>query len=169
MDKPASSEPRLESRDLDRLWQIFTHDDNLLATRVSFFLLAESILIAAAASLINTVTNLTRPAELDLRGEIFGLSIAIILAGLGLTLLFWYIFRLNFDNIGAALDMIRTTDSIYRTAARKQSERRHNHRYFPMVFRKKGMNWITINVLSLGFMLLWCVVGSFSLIIFISH
>jgi hypothetical protein len=136
---------------------------------VSFFLLAESILIAAAASLINTVTNLTRPAELDVRGEIFALSIAISLAGLGSTLLFWYIFRLNFDNIGAALDMLRSTESIYGKAARRQSDRRHGHRYFPIIFRKKGMNWITINVLSLGFIFLWCIVGSFSLIIFLSH
>src|SRR5438105_3483791 len=107
MNKRKTVEPNTEFDEIDRLWDYFMHEDNLLATRVSVFLLAQSILIAVTASLINTVAGLSHSSHSALRPEIFGLTAALILAGLGFTLIFWYVFALNFDNIGTTIELLR--------------------------------------------------------------
>ena len=106
--KAKMAEIRNDEEDISQLWLWVRHEDNLLASRVSFFLLAQSILIAVAASLVNTLTGLSHPAAASLRREVFGLAIAIDIAGLTLTLVFWYVFRLNFLSIGTAMDELNS-------------------------------------------------------------
>jgi hypothetical protein len=138
------------------------------ATRVSFFLLAQSILIAVAASLVNTVAGLHDVTQQPLRREMFGLSIAIGAVGLFLALVFWYVFTLNFDNVGVDIDMLKAIDPFYETARSNQAARRHSHWYYRPIFRKKGMNWVVVNVLPVSIVVLWCTVGAFGIAIFLS-
>jgi hypothetical protein len=166
-DKPADAP--IEEKDIGRLWEIFAHDDDLLAQRVAFFLVAESILIATAASLINTTASLRPLDQADVRAEMFSMSIVFILAGLGLTTIFWYIFRLNFDNIGASLELLRESSSIYAVLHQKQSERRRSRRYLPRTFNVRGMNWVTVNCLTAGLMVIWFLAGIFSVLIFFAR
>jgi hypothetical protein len=169
MDNGKAARPNLNDSDIDRLWQVFGHDDDLLAQRVAFFLLAESILLATAASLVNTVAGHQRSsAPVSVRDYIFWLAIFVILGGLGLTIVFWYVFRLNFDNVGADLDLLRESHSIYAMISDRQSVRRHSHKFFPALFRRRGINWVTVNCLALGFMLLWSITGIFAVLIFVS-
>lgn len=170
MDNDMVAHPTLKDSDIDRLWQVFAHDDDLLAQRVAFLLVAESILLATAASLINTIAgHLGSGATVSVRDYIFWLAIFVILGGLGLTIVFWYVFRLNFDNVGADLDMLRESHSVYALISERQSVRRHSHRFFPALFRRRGMNWVTVNCLTLGFILLWSITGIFAVLIFVSR
>jgi hypothetical protein len=166
-DKPVDTP--IEDKDIGRLWEIFAHDDDLLAQRVAFFLVAESILIATAASLINATASLKSTGRVDVRAEMFSLSTVFILAGLGLTAIFWYIFRLNFDNIGASLELLRESSSIYAVLHQKQSERRRSRRYLPRTFNEHGMNWVTVNCLTAGLMVIWILAGIFALLIFLAR
>lgn len=161
--------PVLEEHDLDRLWQYFTHDDNQFAQRVAFFLVAESIFLATAASLVNAVAGMTSLSRSELRAEVFAFSLIIILAGLSLSVIFWYIFRLNFDDIGASLDLISGSDSVYALVRRRQAERRRRHRHLPALFRRRGKNWVTVNCLGLGFIAIWVCTAVFAILVFASH
>jgi hypothetical protein len=167
MNRRKITEPNAESSDIDRLWDYFKHEDNLLATRVSVFLLAQSILIAVTASLINTVVGLSRSPHSALRPEIFGLTIAIILAGLSLTLIFWYVFTLNFDNIGITIERMKV-DPLYIKLLQDRAKKRQSHWYFRLIFQRKGMNWIITNGLPVGLIFLWCIIGAFLLAVFLS-
>jgi len=169
MNKPEPSRSHDSADDIDRLWQWFLHQDNLLATRVSVFLLAQSILIAVTASLINTVAGSSHDSRIPLLPEIFGLAIAINLAGPALTLVFWYVFKLNYENIGVVTDQLRSLDRLYVDTGHKEFERRNAHWYFRVLFRKKGMNWVIVNVLPVGALLIWCIIGAFSVAVFLSR
>ncbi len=168
MNRKKSTKQGIEGQHLDRLWRLYIHDDTLLATRVSYFLLAQSILIAVTASLVNTIAGFQHHSQFVLRREVFGLSIAINAAGLVLTIVFWYVFTLNFDNVGAVLDMLRDLDPIYLEMRRRQAERRHSHWYYHVIFRKKGMNWVVVNFLPAILVILWCIVGAFALATYFS-
>lgn len=50
-----AAELRVEA---DRLWHWAMHEDDLLASRVSFFLLAQSVLIAVTAAVVGTSASL---------------------------------------------------------------------------------------------------------------
>jgi hypothetical protein len=158
-----SSTDRAKSGGL--LWQMMHHEDNLLATRVSVFLVAESILIAVAAAMTNTGAGLAHTAKSPVRPELFGMTISISLAGLALTLVFWYVLSLNFDNVGALMDELKIDDLGLRVL-RKRAERRNARWHFRIIFRGKGMNWVISNVLPLIFLFLWGVTVVFSVLIF---
>ncbi len=159
----------LEERDLDRLWQYFAHDDNQLSQRVAFFLVAESIFLATAASLVSVVAGMTSPARLELRAEVFAFSLIIILAGFSLSVIFWYLFRLNFADVGASLELLKTSESIYSLVGRRQSERRREHKHLPALFRGRGKNWVTVNCLGVGFIAVWACTGIFAVLVFSSR
>jgi hypothetical protein len=125
----------------DRMGEQLLENRNLLATRVSVFLVAQSILIAVAASLANTLTSLSRSSNSALRSEMFGLTAALAITGLSLTVISWYIFTLNFDNIGGTMERLRA-DPLFVKLMLDRSKKRNSHWYFRTVFRKKGMNWI---------------------------
>ena len=148
-----------------QLWQMMWHEDNLLATRVSVFLVAESILVAVAATLINTVAKLTHGSA-SLRPEMFGLTGSISLAGLILTLVFWYVLTLNYENVGALMNDLKV-DDIGLEVLRMRAQRRNDRWYFRIIFRKKGMNWVIAHVLPLIFLFLWCIMIIFLLFIFL--
>jgi hypothetical protein len=167
MSRRKTAEPKAESDDADRLWNFFMHEDNLLASRVSVFLLARSILIAVAASLINTIVGLSHSPHSVLRPEMFGLTMAIILAGLGLVLIFWYVFILNFDNIGITIAQLKA-DPLHVRLAHEQAEKRNSNWYFRLVFQKKGMNWVIVNGLPVGLIFLWVAIGASLLAVFLS-
>jgi hypothetical protein len=167
MNKRTGAQPDAKSNDIDRLWNYFTHEDDLLATRVSVFLLAQSILIAVSASLVNNLAEHSRSSNLALQPEIFGLTVALIIAGIGLTLIFWYVFSLNYDNIGITMELLRA-DPLYMKIAHMQSKKRQSRWYFRILFRRRGMNWAIINGLSVGLIFLWGAMGVFLLIGFLS-
>ena len=169
MQTDKRAEGPIEEKDIGRLWEIFAHDDDLLAQRVAFFLIAESILIATAASLINATAGLSLPGQVDIRAEMFSMSIVFILAGLGLTSIFWYIFRLNFDNIGASLDLLRESSPLYAILHQRQSQRRSSRRYLPRTFNAHGINWVTVNCLTAGLMVIWILAGVFAVLVFLAH
>ncbi|HTZ22971.1 MAG TPA: hypothetical protein VMC83_03160 [Streptosporangiaceae bacterium] len=164
-----------EENDIDQLWRWVAHEDDLLASRVSFFLLAQSILIAVTASLVNTVADLSHTAEPSLRPEVFGLAVAITLAGVALTLVFWYVFWLNFLSVGFAMDELtaimnrRKTDNFRARIHAIRVQRRNANWFFRIVFRKRGMNWMITNVLPMIILFLWCIVGVFDIVVFSSH
>jgi hypothetical protein len=153
--------------DIDRFWDYFKHEDNLLATRVSVFLLAQSILIAVAASLVNTLAGLSRSSHTALRPEIFGLTAALAVTGFSLTLISWYIFALNYENIGSTIEQLRA-DPLYLKIVDDRAKKRNSHWYFRIIFRRKGMNWVVVNGLTFSLMFLWCAMSAFSLAIFLS-
>lgn len=143
------------------------HEDNLLASRVSVFLLAQSILIAVTASLINTFAGPSRSSSKELRPEIFTLSLVLTTSGLCLTLISWYIFALNFHNIGITMDLLEA-DPLYVKLRNIQAVKRESRRYFRKIFRRKGMNWIIINGLSTGLITIWVAMGSLLVASFVS-
>lgn len=49
----ASDTPQLDASELDRAWNWLLHEDNLLTNRLNFLLVAESMMMAAFAQLIN--------------------------------------------------------------------------------------------------------------------
>ena len=167
MNKRKAVPAHTATDELDRLWRLLEHDDSLLATRVSSFLLTQSILIAVTASLVDTVAELHRISQHALRREMFGLSLAITAVGVALTFAFWYVFTLNYDNVGAAIDILRAADPLYEEVMKNQATRRNSHWYFRLIFRRKGMNWIVVNVLPAAVVLLWLMIGSFALAIFL--
>jgi hypothetical protein len=96
-----------------RLWNWVMHEDNLLSTRISFFLLAQSILIAVTAALVNTLVGL-HGAHHVVRIEVFGLAISLDLAGAALTLMFWYIFNMNENGLIILTQRLQAIDEMYR-------------------------------------------------------
>jgi hypothetical protein len=165
--KRKPTEPTVRMDDIDRLWDNYKHEDNILATRVSIFLVAQSVLIAVAASLINAAIGLSRSQHPALRGEVFGLTAVLIIAGLGLTLVSWYIFTLNFDSIGTTLEELKA-DPLFLRLMDSRARKRNSHWHFRIVFRRKGMNWVTVNGLPFGLLILWCAMGAFLLVVFLS-
>jgi hypothetical protein len=169
---PPSSD---DEKDIDRLWQWVAHEDSILASRVSFFLVAQSILVAVTASLVNSVANLSHAAETSLRREVFGLAVAINVIGVILTAVFWYVLWMNFLSVGASMDELtsvmnrRSADNIRARVWATRYRRRNDNWIYRVIFRKKGMNWMVTNVLPVTILTLWCIVGAFSIVIFVSH
>ena len=96
------------------------------------------------------------------------MTAALILAGLCLTLIFWYVFTLNYDNIGITMELLKV-DPLYLKLANEQAKKRNSHWYFRLVFKKRGMNWAIINMLPSGLIFLWCTMGAFLLAAFLSY
>lgn len=131
------------------------HEDELLASRVSFFLLAQSILIAATASSINTFVGLSKPTDRALRPEIFYLSLALSIVGLFLTLISWYVLKLNFINIGIVMERLKAADPLYTKLEEAKRATRQSLWYFRPIFRENGVNRVVTHKLPLTLMLLW--------------
>lgn len=151
-----------------RLWNWAIHEDSLMTTRVSVFLLAESILIAVTATVVNTFAGLHSAKNL-LRIEIFGLAIALILAGVALTLIFWYILNLNYQGLKILMAQLKALDPMYLQLDKKRKEDRNANRYFRTVFRHKGANDTINNLLPFTILIIWCVIAIFAIAIFVTH
>jgi len=168
--------PEMQNKvaEADQLFESLTHQDNLLAARVSVFLLAESILIAVTAALVNTIASIKVGPGSSIRLEIFIMAIILGVAGFVLTLIFWYIFTLNFINVGVLLQELDRAHAAInpnniRLRVKTEIAERRNHRWFYRVaFRRKGMNWIIVNALPAVFLFLWSATAVFSFIIFFS-
>jgi hypothetical protein len=168
MNNHESAEPGTETDNIEHLWNFFMHEDDLLATRVSVFLLAQSILIAVVASLINTVSGLSKASHPALRPELIALCLVLTAAGFGFTLIFWYVFVLNFDNIGVTMDLLREVDPLYVKIATIGAKKRKSRWYFKIIFRRRGMNWIVINGISSGLIILWLAMAGLLVASFLS-
>jgi hypothetical protein len=151
-----------------RLWNWATHEDDLLTTRVSVFLLAESILIAVTATVVNTFAGL-HSARHIVRIEVFALAIALDLAGLVLTLIFWYILTLNYRGLKVLVGRLKDLDKMYADLDKARREDRSKYLYFRTVFHKTGANDTINNVLPLTILAIWCIVGAFAVAIFVSQ
>jgi hypothetical protein len=57
-NRPAPKDYSEKDDDRNVIWNWIMHEDNLLSTRISFFLLVQSILIATAATLLNSSIGL---------------------------------------------------------------------------------------------------------------
>ena len=170
--KGRTSQSSDDDKDIDWLWQWLIHEDNILASRVSFFLVAQSILIAITASLVNSVAGLSHASQSSLRQEVFGLAIAINVVGVILTIVFWYVLWLNFIGVGASMDELtsvmnrRNDDNIRARIYARRSERRNRSWIYRVFFGKKGMNWMVTKALPMIILFLWCIVAAFSIVIF---
>ena len=175
MSKARSAQSSDDDNDIDRLWQWTIHEDDILASRVSFFLVAQSILIAITASLVNSVAGISDATQPSLRQEVFGLAIAINAVGVLLTFVFWYVLWLNFISVGASMDELtslmnqRSDDNIRARVHARRYGRRNKSWIYRVLFRKKGMNWMVTNALPVITLFLWSIVGAFSIVIFISR
>jgi hypothetical protein len=150
----------------DRLWAWGLHEDNLLSTRVSVFLLAQSILIAVTAAVINTFAGF-RSSQHLLRAEVFGLAIALNLAGIALTLIFWYILGLNYRGVKILAARLRSLDEMYEQLDTKRREDRADYWPYRVIFHR-GANDIINNFLPFVILLIWCLIAAFSVVIFVS-
>lgn len=151
----------------DRLWTWALHEDDLLGARVSVFLLAQSILIAVTAAVINTFAGF-RPSQHLLRTEVFGLAIALNLAGIALTLIFWYILNLNYRGVKIIAAQLKNLDKMYEEVDEKRHKDRVEYWPYSAIFHR-GVNDTINNLLPLTIFLIWCIVASFSVAIFVSH
>jgi hypothetical protein len=165
--KLKSPEESAGSNDSERLWRWVFHEDNILATRISFFFLAEAILVAIAATTVNTLAEL--PSSKHLVGtELFGLALALAMAGLVLTTFFWYIFKVNYHSVTILTARLRELDSLYKSLDEaRQFDRQHLWYY--RAFGRRGVNWVINNLLPTTTLLIWCIVASFAIAIFVSH
>ena len=152
-----------------RLWIWAMHEDDNLMSGVSLFLLAQSILIAVTASLVNTFSGL-RPAQHIVRVEVFGLAMALDLAGLTLTLIFWYHFTISLRGIWVLIERLKELDKeLYADLARKRKEDRSqlwSHRTF---FRHMDAEDAVYHLLPLTVLIIWFIVAAFAIAIFASH
>lgn len=164
-----NSEDSLKAGDeRDRLWRWVFHEDNILATRVSFFLLAESILVAITAATINTFAGLSASQRL-VRDEVFGLAIALGISGFALTGIFWYVFKINHHSLTVLTKRLRLLDDLYKDLDNRRQYERQRIWYFRELFRGHGVNWVINNLLPVLTLLVWCVIASFAIAIFLSH
>jgi hypothetical protein len=154
---------------LGRLWSWAAHEDDVLATGVSLCLLAQSILIAVTVSLVNAFAGL-RPAQRIVRVEVFGLAMALDLAGVALTLIFWYTFTIHLKGIWVLIERLKELDKeLYADLARKREEGRSQLWYHRLVFRHMGADDAIYHVLPLTVLIIWCLVAAFAIAIFVSH
>jgi hypothetical protein len=154
---------------LGRLWIWAMHEDDNLTSGVSLFLLAQSILIAVTASLVNTFAGL-HPAQHIVRVEVFGLAMALDLAGLALTLIFWYHFTVSLRGIWVLIERQKELDKeLYADLARKREEDRSQLWFHRMIFRHLGADDAIYHLLPLTVLIIWCIVAAFAIAIFASH
>jgi hypothetical protein len=163
-----SAEDPKASDERDRLWRWVLHEDNILATRVSFFLLAESILIAITATTVNTFAGLPARQQL-VRDEVFGLAIALGVAGFALTGIFWYVFKINYHSVTVLTKRLRLLDDLYKDLDDCRKLERQDIWYFRGLFRGHGVNWVVNNLLPEIILLIWSVVTYSAVAIFLSH
>jgi hypothetical protein len=154
---------------LGRLWVWAMHEDDNLMSGVSLFLLAQSILIAVTASLVNTFAGL-RPVQHVVRVEVFGLAMALDLAGLALTLIFWYHFTVTLRGIWVLIERLKELDKeLYADLARKRDEDRSQLWVHRRIFRHMGAEDAVYHLLPLTVLIIWCIVAAFAIAIFSSH
>jgi hypothetical protein len=150
-----------------RLWNWVMHEDNLLSTRISFFLLAQSILIAVTAALVNTLAGL-HGAHHFVRVEVFGLAISLDLAGAALTLMFWYIFNMNENGLIILTQRLQAIDEMYRELGKLRRAERQNHWYFRTIFRRNGPNVAIKNLLAPIVLFIWLAMLIFAVAIYLT-
>lgn len=131
---------------------------------MSFFLLAQSILIAVSAATSNTLAGLHSAHHL-VRVEVFGLAISLDLAGLALTLIFWFIFNMNSSGLAILTERLRSLDEMYADLSRKWQEERLRYWYSPLL-HPHGSNRTVKNFLPPVILLFWCAITIFSVAIF---
>ncbi len=154
---------------LGRLWIWAMHEDDNLMSGVSLFLLAQSILIAVTASLVNTLAGLL-PAQHIVRVEMFGLAAALDVAGLALTLIFWYHVTVILRGIRVLIERLKELDKeLYADLARRREEDRSQLWFHRMFFRHMGADDAIYHLLPLTVLVIWCIVAAFAIAIFVSH
>lgn len=160
LDKP--------SDERERLWRWLLHEDAILAARMSSFLLAQSILIAIAAGVISALAGLPL-SHRAVRAEVFGLSVALILAGVSLTLIFWYILNVNHSGIKVMAKELKALDGLYKRLDELKKKERLNRWRFGGVPNRHGVYWIINNLQTTAIFLVWCLVAAFATAIFVSR
>lgn len=155
--------PRIND-DRDRLWAWVIHEEDVFSDRMSFFLLAESILIAVSAAVSNTLAGLHSAHHL-VRVEVFCLAISLDLAGLALTLIFWFIFNMNANGLAILTERLKALDEMYADLSRKWQEERLRH-WHSHLLHPHGSNRTVKNFLPPVVLLFWCAITIFSVAIF---
>jgi len=154
---------------LGRLWIWAMHEDDNLNTGASLFLLAQSILIAVTASLVNTFAGL-HPAQDIVRAEVFGLAMALDLAGLALTLIFWYTITISLRGSWVLIERLKELDEeLYADLARRREEDRSQLWFHRAVSRHMRGDDAIYHLLPLTVLIIWCIVAAFAIAIFASH
>jgi hypothetical protein len=154
---------------LGRLWIWAMHEDDNLMSGVSIFLLAQSILIAVTASLVNTFAGL-HPEQHIVRVEVFGLAMALDLAGLASTLIFWHHFAISLRGIWVLIERLKELDKeLYADLARRREEDRSQLWFHRTVFRHAHADDAIYHLLPLTVLIIWCIVAAFAIAIFASH
>jgi hypothetical protein len=131
---------------------------------MSFFLLAQSILIAVSVAISSTLAGLHSAHHL-VRAEVFGLAISLDLAGLALTLIFWFIFNMNSNGLAILTERLGTLDEMYADLNKEWQEERLRHWYSP-ILHQHGSNRTVKNFLPPIILLFWCGITIFSVAIF---
>jgi hypothetical protein len=165
--RSVSKENDKNDDDKIKIWNWVMHEDNLFSTRISFFLLAQSILIAVTAALVNTLAGL-RGAHHFVRIEVFGLAISLDLAGAALTLMFWYIFNMNENGLIILTQRLQAIDEIYRELGKLRRVERQNHWYFRTIFRENGPNVAIKNLLAPIVLFIWLAMLIFAIAIYLT-
>jgi hypothetical protein len=166
-DHPATKAHGRKDDDRNIVWNWVMHEDNLFSTRISFFLLAQSILIATAATLLNSLVGL-HATNNSIRIEVFGLVMALDLAGAALTLVFWYIFNMNENGIITLTQQLKSVDEMYRKLDSMRSSEREGHWYFRTIFHKNGPNVVIKNLLAPIVLFIWIAMLIFAIAIFLT-
>jgi hypothetical protein len=164
-NRPTPKDYGEKDDDRNVIWNWIMHEDNLLSTRISGFLLAQSILIAIVATLLNSSIEL-RVADGSIRVELFGLVVALDLAGAALTLVFWYIFNMNENGIVTLTQHLKSVDETYRKLDDMRRHERENHWYFRTIFHKNGPNVVIKNLLAPIVLFIWIAMLIFAIAIF---
>jgi hypothetical protein len=112
---------------------------------MSFFLLAQSILIAVSAAIGSTLAGLHSAHRL-VRAEVFGLAVSLDLAGLALTLIFWFIFNMNSNGLAILTERLRALDGMYADLSKKWQEERLSH-WYSRILHPHGSNRTVKNFL----------------------
>lgn len=160
---PGIDHPKIND-DRDRLWAWVIHEEDVFSDRMSFFLLAQSILIAVSAAVSNTLAGLHSAHHL-VRLEVFGLAVSLDLAGLALTLIFWFIFNMNSSGLAILTERLRSLDEMYADLSMKWQEERLRH-WYSRLLHPHGSNRTVKNFLPPVILLFWCAITIFSVAIF---
>jgi len=131
---------------------------------MSFFLLAQSILIAVSAAISSTLAGLHSAHRL-VRVEVFGLAVSLDLAGLALTLIFWFIFNMNSNGLAILAERLRALDEMYADLNKKWQEERLRH-WYSRILHSHGSNRTVKNFLPPVILMFWCAITVFSVAIF---
>lgn len=155
------------SDDRERLWRWVLHEDDILATRMSSFLLTQSILIAITAGVISALAGL-HSAHRTLRIEVFGLSLALGVAGIFLTLAFWHIVNINHNGIRVMTRELRNLDALYKRLDEQRQSERRDRVHFGTVLDRRGVYWVINNLQPAAILVTWLLVLGFAAAIFLS-